>query len=504
MKAISCVTILFGFVILLPISASAAPCESLSTLALPGATITMAQSVAAGAFTPPGARGGAGQSTYATLPAFCRVAATLKPTADSDIKIEVWLPASGWNGKLESVGNGAWAGTIGYGALGQAVAAGYAGASTDTGHTGGAATFIVGHPERVTDFAYRAVHEMTVAAKSIIAAYYGNAPKRSYFNGCSTGGRQALAEAQRFPQDYDGIISGAAANYPTHLQGMQTWVAAQAHLTPESMIPASKYPLIQTAVMAACDASDGVKDGVLEDPRTCHFDPKVLQCKAGDEATCLTKSQVELAQKIYAGPTNRNGREAFPGLERGSETGWRTLAAAQPMGLAVETFEYLVFNDPKWDFTTFDFNRDVAKAEQVIGLLMNSIDPNLKPFFDHGGKLLMYHGWADPGIPPRNSVNYYNSVVDKMGKSKTADSIKLFMVPGMGHCQGGDGTDTFDKVGVLDQWVEKGKAPDQILASHRKNGVADKTRPLCPYPQVAKYKGAGSTDEAANFVCKAP
>jgi feruloyl esterase len=479
---------------------AATPCESLSSLGLPNTTITLAQSVAAGGFTQPGGRGGGGQ--FANLPAFCRVSATLKPTSDSDIKIEVWLPASGWNGKLESVGNGAWAGTIGYATLGQALAEGYAVAGTDTGHAGGAVTFVVDHPERVIDFAYRAVHEMTVAAKSVISAYYGSAPKHSYFNGCSTGGRQAIAEAQRYPQDYDGIISGDPDNYATHVQGMQAWVAEMAHLTPESMIPASKYPLIHDAVINACDALDGVKDGVLEDPRQCHFDPKVLLCKAGDDASCLTKAQVELAQKIYAGPAGPNGREAFPGLEFGSETGWRTLAAPQPMGLAVETFEYLVFNNPKWDYQTFDFNRDVTAAEKAIGKLMDSIDPNLKPFFDHGGKLLMYHGWADPGIPPRNSVNYYKSVVDKLGKSTTANSIRLFMVPGMGHCAGGDGTDTFDKVGALDQWVDKGKAPDQIVASHRKNNAVDRTRPLCPYPQVAKYKGSGSTDDAANFVCK--
>ena len=514
----------FAILALFVFSASvfaATPCESLATLTLPTTTITLAQSVAAGAFTPPpaprgagggvrgqgaGGRGGGGggpQFDYKSLPAFCRVAATLKPSSDSGIKIEVWLPAAAWNGKLQSVGNGAWAGTIGYTAIGTALAAGYAAAGTDTGHTGNDPGFALGHPEKVTDFAYRSVHEMTVAAKAIINAFYGNGPKLSYFNGCSTGGKQALTEAQRYPLDYDGIIAGAAAIYATHLQGMQTWVGQMAHKDEGAMIPDGKAALLKNAVLEACDARDGVKDGVLEDPRSCNFDPKALACKSGDGPSCLTAPQVELAQKIYQGPTDRNGRQLFPGLEHGTEAGWSGtgLAGPRPMSLAVETFSHLTFQDPKWDFRTFDFERDVALADKAIGEKMNSIDPNLKPFFDHGGKLLMYHGWADPGIPARNSVIYYSSVVNKLGKPKTADSIRLFMVPGMGHCSGGDGTSTFDKIGPLDQWVEKGKAPDQIIASRVRNGTADRTRPLCPYPQVARYKGTGSTDSAENFTC---
>jgi feruloyl esterase len=285
---------------------------------------------------------------------------------------------------------------------------------------------------------------------------------------------------------------------------MQTWVGQMAHKDEGAMIPGSKATLLKNAVLQACDALDGVKDGVLEDPRSCKFDAKALACTSGDGPSCLTAPQVELAQKIYQGPTDRNGRQLFPGLEHGTEAGWSGagLAGPRPMSLAVETFSHLTFQDPKWDFRTFDFERDVALADKAIGEKMNSIDPNLKPFFDHGGKLLMYHGWADPGIPPRNSVNYYTSVVNKLGKPKTADSIRLFMVPGMGHCSGGDGTSTFDKIGPLDQWVEKGKAPDQIVASRVRNGTADRTRPLCAYPQVATYKGSGSTDEAASFVCK--
>ncbi len=468
------------------IPAAAASCESLGALSVPHTTIALAQSVAAGQFTPPGRGGPGGAALFRTLPAFCRVAATLQPSADSAIQIEVWMPASGWNGKLQSVGNGAWAGAISYPAMATALAAGYATTSTDTGHTGNNATFVVGHPEKLVDFAYRSVHEMTVAAKAIAASFYGNGPARSYFNGCSTGGRQALTEAQRFPNDYDGIVAGAAANYPTHLQGAQVWTAQVSHQDEAGYIPPDKYPLLHNAALQACDALDGVKDGVIEDPTRCHFEPSVL-----------TPQQAQVARKIYAGPPN------FPGLEPGSELGWDTLSGPQPLSLANETYQYLVFQDPSWDYRKFDAVRDVAKAETVIGPTMDAIDPNLRPFFGHGGKLLMYHGWADPGIAPLNSVHYYSSVVDTLGgAAKTKDSIRLFMVPGMGHCRGGDGTDSFDPVAALDQWVTKGQAPEQIVASHSTKGAIDKTRPLCPYPQVATYNGTGDTNTAANFACK--
>src|ERR1700677_3834822 len=483
----------------------AAPsCETLANLALPHATVTLAQAVGAGQLTlPTGAVPtfpGFPAPNFGNLPAICRVAATLKPTSDSDIKVEVWMPASSWNGKLESVGNGAWAGSISYRDLAIAVTAGYAAASTDTGPTETTAAFVVGHPEKLIDFAYRAVHEMTLASKAITAAYYGKNPARAYFNGCSTGGRQALTEAQRYPNDYDGIIAGAAANYPSHLQGAQVWTTEITNQS-DGYIPPAKYQLIHKAVLEACDALDGVKDRVLEDPRRCHFDPQALLCKGSDAATCLTPAQVEVARKIYAGP----GASIFPGLERGSELGWATLSGPKPMALADETYQYLVFHDPNWDYLKFDAARDIAVADKEVGPIMDAIDPNLKPFFKHGGKLLMYNGWADPGIPPENSVNYFTSVEDKLGgKSKADDSIRLFMVPGMGHCAGGDGTDDFDKIGTLATWVESNQAPDHIPAAHKTKGVVDRTRPLCPYPQTAHYKGLGSTEDAANFVCAAP
>ncbi|HLH41431.1 MAG TPA: tannase/feruloyl esterase family alpha/beta hydrolase [Bryobacteraceae bacterium] len=482
----------------------AAPCESLISLAAPHAKIDFAQTVAAGDFRPPGNGKAAGAAAFRNLPAFCRIAATLKPSSDSDIKIEVWMPASGWNHSLESVGNGAWAGSISLAAMATALAAGYATASTDTGHAGNNADFILGHPEKVTDFAYRAVHEMTVAAKAIVAAYYGRPAAHSYWNGCSTGGRQALAEAQRYPGDYDGIVAGAPANYVTHLQGQQVWMNQIVHKDEGSFLPAEKLKLLHEAALKSCDALDGVKDGVLEDPTRCHFDPKELACANGDSSSCLTPPQTDAARQIYAGPLSaKTGQPLFPGLERGSEMGWATLSGAKPMSLAEETYKYLVFRDPNWNYMTFDADRDMAHADAILSATMNSTDPNLKPLFSRGGKLLMYHGWADPGIAPRNSVNYYESVVEKVGGAKkAAESIRLFMVPGMGHCRGGDGTDNFDAMAALADWVEKRKAPARIEASHQTRGVVDRTRPLCPYPQTAQYKGIGSTDESASFTCK--
>ena len=491
---------------------AATPCDALVSARIKNTTIISAQVVGAGAFSMPGPGGAKQASAFKDVPVFCRVAATVTPVADSEIKFEVWMPASGWNNNLQSVGNGAWAGSISYPAMATALTSGYATASTDTGHTGNSANFLAGHPEKLVDFSYRAVHEMTVASKAIIAAHYGSGPKLSFWNGCSTGGRQAFSEAQRFPQDYDGIVAGAPANYVTRLQGAQLWVSEVTNRDPAGFIPAEKYPALHNAVLAACDASDGVKDGVIEDPTRCHFDPGMLLCKGGDNTSCLTAPQVAVAKQIYQGMNSPStGKSLFPGLEAGSELGWNMLGAAkQPLGLADDIYKLLVHQDAKWDYKTFNADTDLPLAEKTVGALMNSVDPNLKPFFSHktasgfGGKLLIYHGWADPGVMPRNTVNYYQSVIENVGPKETANSMRLFMVPGMGHCRGGDGTDTFDPMVALRDWVEANKAPAQIVASKVRNGSVERTRPLCPFPQVAKYKGSGSTDDAANFSCSAP
>jgi feruloyl esterase len=386
-----------------------------------------------------------------------------------------------------------------------AVRRGYATASTDTGHAGngGDASFAFNHPEKLVDFAYRAVHEMTVDAKAVITQHYGGAAKESYWNGCSTGGRQGLKEAQTFPADYDGIIAGAPANYMTHLLSHSIWVAQASLKDAASLIPREKYATVHKAVLDACDALDGVKDGVIEDPMRCHFDPKAIQCAGADAPTCLTAPQVEAARKIYAPATNSKGVVLFPGLEPGSEPGWAGLAGPAPLSIAATYFKFAVFKNPDWDFKTLDFDTDVAMLDTRDDGLLNATDPNLKAFFSRGGKLLMYHGWVDQLIAPRNSINYYTNVVNAMGGAdKARESIRLFMVPGMAHCAGGDGPNTFDSVTTIEHWVEQKKAPAQITASHLTNGVADRTRPLCLYPATAVYKGSGDTNDAANFSCK--
>jgi len=493
------------------LAAAAPSCESLLKLHLPDTSVTSAQIVAEGQFTAPQTPA-PGAANFSDVPSFCRVQATLTPSSDSDIKIEVWLPTeANWNGKLKSVGNGGWAGTIGYPALATALRDGYAGASTDTGHTGGMGSgpsFTVGHPEKLVDFSNRALHVMTVAAKAIVAAYYDKSASRSYYAGCSTGGRQGITAVQRFPNDYDGVLNGDGNFDVTRVQGMQVWTAMISHADQASQIPPEKYPVIHEAVLKQCDVLDGVKDGVLEDPTRCHFDPKVLECPGADGPSCLTPTQVKVVREIYAGPVDEHtGKSLAPGLMPGSELGWAMLSGPKPtaLPLAADTFGTLVFHNPQWNYLTFDAARDFAAANaSVVGTTMNAIDPDLRPYFRRGGKLLMYHGWNDPGISPLISVNYYESVVREVGRDASENSIRLFMVPGMNHCRGGDGPDTFDGIGALDKWVETGKAPERIVASHATKGTVDRTRPLCPYPQVATYNGTGSTDDAANFVCKLP
>ena len=483
---------------------AAGSCESLSALKLPDTTITMAQSVAAGGFSPPTTGGG---EAFKTLPAFCRVAATIKPTTDSDIKVEVWLPASGWNGKYQAVGNGGWAGSIGYAAMARALRNGYATSSTDTGHTGGSASFALGHPEKLIDYAYRSVHEMTTKSRAIVNAFFGADAQRSYFNGCSTGGRQALVSAQRFPNDFDGLVSGAAANPKTHLDAWRVWMTQAMFKDQASFIPSEKHRVIHQAVLNTCDKIDGVADGLIENPTRCRFDPAVLACREGDGPNCLTAAQLEAAKVIMSPVKNRRtGALIFPGFEPGSELGWtRMLGGPDPYVNALESFKYVIFKDPNWNWRTFDLERDLAIAEKAGHGTLSAVDPNLTAFAERGGKLLMYHGWSDPSIAPQASVNFHTSALaNTKAPANNATWLRLYMVPGMGHCSGGEGPDTFDMMSALDSWVEKAQLPQRIEASKIAAGKVTRTRPLCPYPQVARYKGTGSIDEAANFACVAP
>jgi len=459
--------------------AAAGVCEQLSSLALPGTTITSAQKVAAGAFAPPatGAPAGAPGATqaFSNLPSFCRVAAVLKPSSDSNIEMEVWLPVDNWNGKFQAVGNGGWAGTISYPAMASALREGYATASTDTGHKGGDAAFGIGHPEKIVDFAFRAVHEMAVTSKAFVSAFYDRAPRLSYWNGCSTGGRQGLMEAQKYPEDFDAVVAGAPANYQTHLHAWDLGVAVPALNDAASAVTPAKLAMLNKAVLLACDARDGVKDGVLNNPRTCNFNPETLLCRGGvSDDSCLTAPQVESVKRMYSPARTKTGEAIFPGKDPGSELGWNAISGGtQPAGVSLGSFR-VAYSDSNWDWRNFDLDRDLKVVDERVGSIINAINPDLSAFKARGGKLLLYHGWNDTAISAGNAVNYYSSVLSKMGPS------------------------------ALERWRESGIAPDRLIASRVTDNRVETTRPLCPYPQVAVYNGAGSTNDAANFACKAP
>ena len=488
--------------------AGVASCSSLASLMLADTSITGVEVVEAGAFIPPGASGeralAAAARTYGSLPAFCRVTATLAPSSDSDIKVEVWLPVADWNGKYQAVGNGAFTGSIRHNSMAAALRRGYATSSTDTGHEGNTASFGLGHPEKVTDFGWRSVHEMTVMAKATIAAHYEEGLRYSYWNGCSAGGRQAMKEAQRFPGDFDGIIAGAPGNDWTGRAGASLRVAKPLEADESARLLVEKRQLVHEAAVKACDADDGVTDGVVGDPETCSFDPAVLQCSGSESDSCLTASQVNTVRMLYSSPENPRSGRPITGLYPGSELGWTDLGwtrSARDTGL--EQFRYLTFADPEWTVDQFNFETDIVQAEEVDNDTLNALDPNLTPFFEQGGKLISYHGWSDPQISPANATQYYRRVVETVGGAEEVhDSYRLFMAPGMGHCGGGEGPSRFDMLTALEAWVEEGEAPDSILASRERDGVVDRTRPLCPYPQQAVYTGNGSTDEAENFVCR--
>jgi len=510
-------------------------CEALAKTELGHATVTSAESVAAGAFAPP-----AGlpvwmtgdPAFFKTVSAFCRVKVTSKPTPDSEIKIEVWLPASEWNGKFRGQGNGGFAGQIDYRALAVAVRQGYATAATDTGHEadGTDASWALGHPEKIVDFGHRAIHEMTVVGKATTKAFYGDAVKRAYFANCSNGGRQALMEAQKYPEDYDGILAGAPANYWTHLLASALWDAQATTSDPASYIPSSKVAVIANAVLAACDAKDGVKDGIIGDPRKCDFDAAVLECKSGESDSCLTAPQVKALKKLYEGAHDSKGKPVFPGFVVGGETGpggWPLwITGGKPTDGLLFAFGYgyfadMVYGKKDWDYKMQNLDEAVVASDQKFANVLNAVQSDMKTFEAHGGKLIIYHGWADAAISPLNAINYYESVVQKMGKAESDAFLRLYMVPGMQHCGSGPGPDDFGEFGfsqirdtrhdvylALEEWVEKGTPPpDALIASKHEGmgptGKVTMTRPVCAFPQEAKYQGSGDTNDAANFVCAA-
>jgi feruloyl esterase len=473
--------------------AAASRCDRVRALTLPDARIDATDAI--DAYSAP----------FYVPVAFCRVRLTIAPTRDSDIRTEVWLPLDTWNGNFQAVGNSDAAGAISYDDMVDAVSRGFATSSTDTGHVGNTLAFAVDHRQRYIDFGYRAVHEMTVRAKAIVQAFYGRPATHAYWNGCSQGGRQGLTEAMRFPTDYDGIIAGAPALAHMRLHAERLALNVFVNRTADSYIPAAKYPAIHRAALDACDAADGASDGLIANPLACRFDPAVLECRDGDRDSCLTAEQVGTARGLF-GPLidPSSGRQISPPLlQPGSELGWARIAGPEPIVNAIDAFKYVVFKDARWSWRSFRLSSDLPRALRADGGVINRTSPDLQPFFDAGGKMLLYHGWADPQVPPLATVGYFNEVVRQTGDQRRGTAIELYLEPGVAHCSGGDGPDRFDAIGALDEWVRSGRAPARIIASHVAGRRVDRTRPLCPYPQVATYV-AGSVDRAENFRCAAP
>lgn len=486
-------------------------CASLFNLKMVATTISYAAAVTP-PFTPPS--GG----TAVTTP-FCRVVGTSNPTGDSTVNFEVWLPATAsWNKKFYSSTGGGSTGTIQYGAMATGLAANYAAMSQDRGHVSRSdlgvpvstdGSWAAGHPEKIVDWAHRAQHVTTVASKAIVNAFYASAPQHAYFVGCSAGGHVGTMEAQRYPQDYDGIIAGAPAwNWSNLLIG-RLWSSEPSLKNAADALPAAKLTVLANAVVAACDAIDGVTDGLIDDPRKCNYDPGPLQCAGADAPTCLTAGQVNTARLIYAGPKRASGQQVYPGYTRSSEPLWTVNTGAAPGGSSFDFFRYWVYENQYYDSRTFNFESDIdfTNSKPVVGQTMASVvnaTPDIKAFAARGGKLLVWHGWADEQVHSLGSIDYYDQVVAANTKAETDKFFRLFMMPSVAHCGRGPGPDSIDTLTALERWVEQGIAPDQIIASKVTAGTVTRTRPLCPYPQVAKYSGTGSIDVAASFSCAAP
>jgi len=516
--------------------AAATACTNLLGMSLAGGTITTATDITA-PFTTPASSGSATITVSAPFP-FCNVTADLTPTSDSHVAMELWMPdAADWNHKFLGVGNGALTGAIWHTSMVRPLQAGYAVANSNLGHFATNANWANGHPEKLIDYAYRGDHVTAVASKSIINAYYNSKAQHSYFHGCSNGGHQALMEAQRYPFDYEAIIAGAPWNQWTHQVVEFIWRAEQL----ERLDPA-KRAMITAAVITQCGGRDGgvASDGYLNEPQSCQFKPKSLLCSGANGPNCLTADEVDAVEQIYAGPSNpRTGQNLFPGFERGSEFAWSGFG-----GFVNNLFQNIAFVNPSFDFHNFDFDSDVTFLDNVLTDVIDSNSPDLSAFRARGGKLLMWQGWTDTTLEPRNSVNYYNSVVavtggglhlvpgliDDAGDNgrlhahrrdyldDTQDFFRLFMAPGVNHCGGGLGPNSsfaytlgnavgsldadHDILAALDRWAIQGTAPDQLISSHFTGSVADKTRPVCAYPKIARYGGHGDPNAPASWACE--
>jgi pimeloyl-ACP methyl ester carboxylesterase len=464
-------------------------------------------------------------TTAADIP-YCLV----KVKVDPQVNIWVAMPTGpNWNGRFRSEGGGGYAGSVGV-AL-DSVRQGFVGVQTDTGHTGSSGDFGMLSPgvpntQLQTDFANRSLHLMAVVGKQLTKAFYDQDPVRSYWYGCSTGGRQGLRMAQDYPEDYDAILAGDPAINWDRFQAYQIWPQLVSKLDAGGPLSAGKRALVTQRAVAACDAADGVTDGLIDDPRKCTYDPRSdatltrASCSATDDS-CLTPGEASAVQKIWGGARDQANNVLWPGVLRGADLGG--LGGATPFVIAINQPRYWVYLDPSWDWNTLtyaNYGQFFQKTVDMVGPLMASNNPDLSAFRNRGGKLIVYHGWADQLIMPEGTVQYYESVKQKMGDP--SDFAKLYMVPGMGHCSGGAGPNSFgqgnsttvprtpdrDVFRALMAWSEKGAAPASITATHFTNNTTtlpvDRTRPLCPYPQVARYKGTGSTDDAASFSCVNP
>jgi Tannase and feruloyl esterase len=499
----------FGFLSMTSAHAlDAAQCAALTGLNVPATTITSATMVAA----------------TATVPQHCLVRARV----DAEIEFNLGLPAA-WNGKFYHQDGGGFVGSIP--GINAGLTRGYASVATNTGHVGNGVAALDGswaldRLDRQINFGHRGIHVVTVAAKDITQRAYGSAPKHSYFQGCSNGGRQALNEVQRYPKDFDGVIAGAPALDWTGLMVGFNWNSRAVRAAP---IPPAKLTLIANEAAKRCDADDGLADGLIDKPLRCDFDPAVLTCNGPDGPNCLTPAQVSAVKKVYAGPSNSRGRQIYLGFPPGAEggatpgegqtSGWQNWIsgpgnpAAPVLGNPLQyTFQdhylkYFVFSNPNYDSMSFDYDRD-PKALRATGAFINAKKTDISAFRKAGGKLILWHGWADHALMAERTIEYYEDVVDRMGSRKRADRfMRLFLAPGMHHCSNGPGPNVFDALTALENWVEKGIAPASMVATKYANnnvaaGVVERTRPLCPYPQRARYIGTGSINDAANFTCR--
>ena len=500
--------------------------DAASCAALAGRTIAPNTRIESAEYLPDGGTVG---TTKVSIP-FCRAIGVVTPTPDSHIGFEVWLPpASAWNGNFRGEGSGGSAGAISPGPMRDALMSGYATMSTDNGHLDGQSggyglSWAYKHPEKMIDWAWRALHLSTIAAKKTVAVFYGKPAGKNYFISCSAGSHHAIMEATRFPSDYDGMVGGAASWKWTALMLGHTWNSMPA-MKDQSALTAQSVAILNRGMIKACDKLDGVEDGVIADPRRCTVDPIQFQCNETQKTECLTPVQVAAARHIYAGATKSDGTRLMPGQVRGSELGWLAQSGgATPGGSSWDFWRQAVFQDPDFKNVNFDFDSDTerALATKLSGSTLAEVydeKPNLDGFKARGGKFIFFQGWADPVITPLMDVDFYNRIVARYGQAATDTFFRFFPLAGMGHCSGGAGfshiggaTGTplkddpdHDMVKALERWTTKGEAPSLFIAAHMNDAKqVTATRPICRYPLEAHYVGRGDTKDVANFTCRMP